>query len=294
MKQQPKISIVTPSFNQAEFLERTIQSVLSQEYGNLEYIIIDGGSTDGSIDIIKKYESHLHYWLSEPDKGMYDAINKGFSVATGDIMTYINSDDVLHISSFATVVDIFERFPEISWLNGLPNQIDEKDRFVWIGNLPKWNKYLFLNKQFKYIQQEGCFWRNSLWEKAGGAINTHYDLAGDLDLWCRFFEVTSIFYVPTILGSFRVRSHNQKTVERINEYNLEAEKAITAYIQRANKSDIRLVKKYNSILAKLCRKFNSKIFFSIFGYTNIYGLFDSQNTSLKFDRSKQSFNFDSE
>jgi glycosyltransferase involved in cell wall biosynthesis len=90
----PKISIITPSFNQAQFLDATVQSILSQNYPNLEYIIIDGGSTDGSLEIIKKYEKHLHFWCSEPDAGQYDAINKGFAHSTGEIMAWLNSDDM--------------------------------------------------------------------------------------------------------------------------------------------------------------------------------------------------------
>ena len=94
MKNLPKISIVTPSFNQAQFIEETILSVLNQNYPNLEYIIIDGGSTDGSVDIIKKYADKIAYWVSEKDSGMYDAINKGFGKSTGEILAWINSDDI--------------------------------------------------------------------------------------------------------------------------------------------------------------------------------------------------------
>ena len=289
MTGRSKISVVTRSFNQSQFLERTILSVLNQNYPNLEYIIIDGGSTDGSVDIIKKYQSKLHYWISEPDNGMYDAINKGFTVSSGDIMTYINSDDILHFSSLVTVADLFERYTDICWLNGLPNQIDEKDRYVWLGSLPNWNRYLFLNRQYRYIQQEGCFWRRSIWERAGNFMDTKYILAADLDLWCRFFDFSSIIYVPTILGSFRVRSQNQKSLESINQYNKEAERVIDSFRKRAFNEELEKLEKYNSIPYKILHKIGYDKLFDLFGYSDIKSLFKPHERALKFDRKTQNF-----
>jgi glycosyltransferase involved in cell wall biosynthesis len=114
----PKITVVTPSFNQARYLEDTIRSVLDQGYPNLEYIIIDGGSTDGSADLIRRYEKQLTYWVSEKDNGLYDAIQKGFARSTGEIMTWVNADDMYHKQCLFTVAGIFQKFDQVKWLMG--------------------------------------------------------------------------------------------------------------------------------------------------------------------------------
>src|ERR1044071_10153093 len=120
---QPKISIVTTSFNQAEWLEQCMRSVLDQNYPELEYIVIDGGSTDGSVDIIRKYADRLTYWISEKDNGMYDGLQKGLSRSTGEIMAWINSDDLFHPGSFMTVTEIFSHYEQVKWLQGVPTVI---------------------------------------------------------------------------------------------------------------------------------------------------------------------------
>src|ERR1035437_8512433 len=119
MNALPRISLVTPSFNQAPFLEATIRSVLDQDYAALEYVIVDGGSTDGSVEIIRKYQGRLAYWCSEPDQGQYDAINKGFARSTGHIMAWINADDMFFPWTFQLVADVFSMFPDVSWITSL-------------------------------------------------------------------------------------------------------------------------------------------------------------------------------
>ncbi len=222
-----KISIVTPNYNGAAFLEETIQSVLGQGYPNLEYIIIDGGSTDNSVEIIKRYEKHLAYWISEPDNGMYDAIKKGFEKSTGEIMAWINSDDIYHNKALFSVAEIFTKFSFIDWLLGIPTMFDEQGRTVDVRPFKKWSKYDYYLGEYKWIQQESIFWRRSLWKKVCNNFTTDLKYAGDLALWLSFFKHSSLYSVRFLIGGFRLRSSNQLSLENILEYVSEAEELIS-------------------------------------------------------------------
>ncbi len=228
----PRISVITISFNQANYLEQTIHSVVDQEYPNLEYIIIDGGSTDGSVDIIRKYEKQLNFWVSEKDNGMYDGLQKGLKKATGEIMCWINSDDMLHAKSLFAVAEIFSNIKEVEWLQGIPTVIDEEGKIVYVKNFRQWSKYNYFLGDKEHIQQESTFWRKSLWEKAGARVDTSLKLAGDYELWMRFFGHAKLYCVRTVLGAFRVRSKNQLSLERIGEYNSEVAKVLSGRMKQ--------------------------------------------------------------
>ena len=204
----PKITVVTPNYNQVKFIEQTIQSVLNQNYPNLEYIIIDGGSTDGSVEIIKKHKKNLTYWITEPDQGMYYAINKGFSKSSGDIMCWINSDDILWEGSLHYVARVFQSNDSLNWLQGYPTVINEVGEVIHQRE-PVWEvDHFFLYKHeidFSFIQQESTFWTRKLWNEAGGMLNENYKLAGDFDLWMRFFKTETLFCSRRKLGAFRKR-----------------------------------------------------------------------------------------
>ena len=215
----PKISIVTPSFNQAEYLEETIKSVLSQNYPNLEYIIIDGGSTDGSVEIIKKYADRLAYWVSEPDKGHGDALNKGFQHSTGEIMAWLNSDDLYFPWTLNAVSEIFSAHPEVEWLTTtkrvsleIDNLTHKEFTFVNFGKSGyKRGFYLFASDNV--ISQESTFWRRSLWERAGGYVNETSRVMPDFELWSRFWEVGDLHSATVRLGIFR-RHQSQATSDQ--------------------------------------------------------------------------------
>lgn len=295
MEHFPKISIVTPNFNGGVYLEQTIQSVLSQNYPNLEYIIIDGGSTDNSVAIIKKYESQLAYWASEPDKGLYDAIQKGFEKSTGEIMAWINSDDLYHPKAFFTVAEIFSKFNEVSWLQGIPSFYDELGRTVAVSPIKRWSKLDYYLGNFQWIQQESIFWRRSLWDKSGGKIATELKYAGDLELWLRFFRQDKLFVTKSLLGGFRMRSKEQLSLNFIEEYLEEARAKIKNEVEnnipKEERDLVESIKRNNIVMKKIrfsiLKKIANKIFYS--GILKEKQLKFSYPPLISFDRIKQEF-----
>lgn len=224
----PKVSLVTPVYNAAKYVEQTIRSVLTQEYPNLEYVIVDGGSTDGTIDIIRKYEKEISGWLSEPDKGMYDAINKGFARTNGELMGWISATDQLHPGSLSVVGNVFRQFAEVEWITGRPTHLNEGGQTINVDGVPRWTRMRFLAGFNKYIQQESTYWRRSLWEKAGGHVDASRRNASDFELWVRFFRHARLYPVDALIGGFRFHSdsiglQDVEAVHRIHEEIIKAE-----------------------------------------------------------------------
>lgn len=291
----PKISIVTPNFNGAKYLEQTILSVLSQDYPNLEYIIIDGGSTDNSIEIIKKYQRQLAYWVSEPDKGLYDAIQKGFDKSTGEIMAWINSDDMYHRRAFFSVAEIFSNFDEVKWLMGIPSTFDEMGRTVSVSPLKRWNKLDYYLGNFEWIQQESVFWRRSLWTKSGSKVESTMKYAADLELWLRFFRSEKLYVTQALLGGFRQRSEGQLSMNFLHEYIEEArakiKEEIETVIAKEEKDLLISIKKYNIVVDKMPYTFLKRILTKVF-FTGIIKKKQSEfgyPPMIYFDRVKQEF-----
>lgn len=231
---KPKISIVTPSYNQGIYLEETIQSVLNQNYPNLEYIVIDGGSNDSSCEVIKKYENQLDYWISEEDEGHGHALNKGFEKSTGEIMAWINSSDKYVPWTFQVVADIFATHPHVDWIMGRPSWWNCDGLMTNISNdLTTKNIYNFLLGDYKWIQQESVFWRKSLWEKSGAYIDQSYDFMVDGELWTRFFLHADIYVIDTVLGGYRLHS-GARSADYTYECCAEMEKAISKMLKNAS------------------------------------------------------------
>ena len=224
----PKISVVTPSFNQGAFLEETIRSVLLQDYPNLEYIVIDGSSTDQSLDIIHKYENRLHWWISEKDNGHAHALNKGFARATGDVLCWINSDDLLMPGALRTVGELFARFPEVEWLTTTRPAVCDGDTKIEVGRCSGYSRRFlrrggYLGEAYSnssWIQQESTFWRRSLWLKTGARLDEKIRLAVDFELWTRFARHAALHMVDHELGCWRY--HDTQRSKALEAYRAEA------------------------------------------------------------------------
>jgi glycosyltransferase involved in cell wall biosynthesis len=199
----PRIALVTPVFNSGRYIEQTIRSVLAQGYPNLEYYIVDGGSTDGTVEVIRKYEGAISGWSSEPDQGMYDAINKGFARTRGEIMGWISATDQLHLGGLLVVGGVFRDVAEAEWITGRPTWFSEEGMNLGVGATAHWSRMRFLMGANRYIQQESTFWRRNLWEKAGGHVDATRRNAADFELWVRFFRNARLYPVDAIIGGFR-------------------------------------------------------------------------------------------
>ena len=196
------VSIITPSFNQARYLEATIRSVLEQDYPEIEYIIVDGGSSDGSAEIIQRYADRLAWWVSEPDRGQTDALNKGFVRARGDVLAWINSDDTLEPGAVRAAVEYLQAHPDVGMVYGDANFIDSEGRII--GSFPsRQTDYRRLRQGYVHVAQQASFFRADLWRKVGPLDPTFY-FAMDYDLWVRLAAQAPLVYQPRLWANFRL------------------------------------------------------------------------------------------
>jgi len=207
---QIKISVIIPSFNQAEYIEETLLSVIKQNYRWLELIVIDGGSTDGSVEIIRKYESFISYWISEPDGGQTKALIKGFNKSTGDILCWLNSDDLHEPNTLHEVATYFDNHTEIDMVYGNSLWIDFEGKPLRYQREIPFNRFLWLYT-YNYIPGMSAFWRRTIYDQVGG-LDPNFDLAMDADLWSRFAEVGRLAHEPKVWSQMRFypEQKNQK------------------------------------------------------------------------------------
>jgi glycosyltransferase involved in cell wall biosynthesis len=197
----PRISIVTPSYNHGDYIGWTVRSVLLQRYANLEYIVMDGGSRDATCNVLAPYREHFAHFVSEKDRGQADAIARGFERSTGEIMGYLNSDDMLAPDALHFVADYFAAHPEVDAIYSHRCMVNERNKVIGYWILPPHDSYLIRRNDL--IPQETCFWRRSLYERVGG-IDDSYRFAMDYDLFVRFMDRGTLARVDRVLGAFRV------------------------------------------------------------------------------------------
>jgi len=216
----PKITIITPSYNQGKYIEETIQSVINQDYPNLEYIIIDGGSTDESVDIIKKYEKHLHYWVSEPDNGQAHAINKGLKKAKGEVFNWLNSDDYLEPGSLLEIGKHFRDNPETHVLCGYTHcyfQDAGKTSHTYQMGVRKTVAKTILNVE---MNQPGSYYRLSIVKDLGG-VNESLRYVFDDELWFKYlckYGLKKIAFVNQLIAHFRLHDNSKSVGEGFSEF----------------------------------------------------------------------------
>ena len=215
---QPKVSIITPSFNQGKFIEETIKSVLAQNYPNIEHIVMDGGSTDNTLEILKKYSDRI-IWKSEPDRGQTHAINKGFKIATGKILAWQNSDDTYMSYTVSTVVDFFQKHPEVSMVYGYFNYIDKDSNLLLTKKMINFDYRKFVCGRFT-PSQPTAFFRKEVLKKVG-YLNEKFNYSMDREFYCRIGKEFRITLIPRILGNFRIypqsKSGSKKTKLKWNQ-----------------------------------------------------------------------------
>lgn len=244
-----QFAVVTPSFNQVRFIRETVDSVLSQAGDfKIDYVVVDGGSDDGTPDVLSGYQERLDAgrypvrcrgvrfrWISEPDEGQYDAINKGFAAVDGDVMAWINSDDKYTEWAFSTVGTIFTEFADTDWLTSTrPIIFNEAGQATHVKVTPGFNRESFMRAanlldgrgfNRSWVPQDNTFWRRPLWRERGG-LDIRYHFAADFDLWLRFFEVADLHAVSSPLAGYRTHP-DQKTEDQLS-YNREAQAILRA------------------------------------------------------------------
>jgi len=272
-----KVSIITPCYNSEDFIEETIESILGQRGDfEIEYIIIDGGSTDHTLGIVKKYKDWIESrsfpikcskanitYISERDKGMYDALAKGFKLVTGDIIAYINSDDFYLPNAFSIATEIFQKYPDVDWLTGMQTSYNEKgqiiDSFLPFNYCKKFIRKGIHGTILPFIQQESTFWRRELLNHLDFGRLKKYKFAGDFYIWYTFSKTADLYITQGCFAGFRShgRQISKERTEYLKEFNSIAEKkgfadVIVAYV-------LSVVTYFMS--NKIKRKLNSRIIY---------------------------------
>ncbi len=268
---EPKISIITPSYNQGQFLERTILSVLNQNYRNYEYIIIDGGSTDNTINIIKKYEKYLKFWISEPDRGQADAINKGFSKSEGEIIAWINSDDMYLPDAFRLAAETYRLHPDASIIYGDYIKVDADDKCIALRRQPSFD-YRTCLYGYLTVMQPASFFQKGAYLKTNG-LDTSFEYSLDYDLIVNLATKGKVIHIRKYLAAFRLHPSSKSVSRKMKFY----------------KEDLRVRNKYRTRpympceLSLLFRYYQARVIFRMLKEGCLPSRFGWENEDYKTD-----------
>ncbi len=224
----PRMSVVLPTFNGAAFLEETIRNILGQDYPDLEFIVIDGASTDGTVDILRRYDDRIAYWESEPDRGQCHAINKGFARATGDIHYWANADDLLEPGALRHAATLLTDFSTPQWVVGAARLIDQRGRQFGMRVPDRVDDTTFLLWSVRWIPTQSVFWNRAMWQAAGPFDeDLHYVM--DLALWQRMHRAAPAIVTPQVLGWYRLH-HDAKSLVGVEKSRRERKAYLTRLI----------------------------------------------------------------
>ena len=286
----PSICLVTPCYNHAGFVGDTIESVVSQGYPNLEYVVVNDGSTDESADVIRGYDQQLHHWETWPGyrPGPAPAINRGFSFSSGEIMGWLNSDDLLMPNSLFVVAEVFAQCPQVDWITGVATTIDLKGRYIRSREYRK-NTYDYLIGDWPIIQQESTFWRRRLWEAAGATLDEGLPIAFDSELWCRFFLYAAHYHLECPIGAYRKVPHST-SIKRAAEYSRDTENNLQRFLKSVPAKVVQRRTHYR-IFKWLLRVFGSPVLIPWIG--RLFGVPDFKYHSIIYEPSSGKWRIDS-
>lgn len=303
-----KISIIVPSFNQGKYIEQTLFSVINQTYKNFELIVIDGGSTDETLDVIKKYDNEIAYWISEKDRGQSEAINKGFKVATGQILAWLNSDDLYCNNTLEEISKLFSQNIDVDIVYGDVINFSENGKELYVQN--KFELYDFFSRVS--IHQPGVFWRKSVIDEIG-MLNESLHYCMDYDFWMKLFFNFKAIKVNTVFSRFREHEEsktnnnpldlykeyqyvisvffnsipNNVFKDRLIDYNIYFNNSNNLYIIKCHFTDIELQKLFHIYIERCINieytKHNYKVVIMLF--FNLPKLFFNLNNALFFVKS---------
>ena len=215
----PRITIVTPALGNDDQLEATIRSVIYQDYPHLEYILIEDDTNEKRREITGKYDPHLTRRVCPPNTELCAALNRAFAESHGEIMGWLEPGEMLHVNGLWVIGSVFASFPEVDWITGRPFLFSPSGLPTGIKHLERWTRLRFLAGGNKYIHRDTTFWRRRLWDRAGGALSTAYGLAGEFEMFVRFFRLARLYSVDALIGGFRTHPGYHNPTNSHRRYN---------------------------------------------------------------------------